>query len=128
MSKENAKTPAKQTQTPDAPQFEVVRKVTLPVLKKEDGKEIYVQFTSPIYRGKELKGKNSDKMEPADLAQIIDLTTGEEMTLICNAVLKGTLEEEYPNEEYVGKQFAILQSKVPGKRYKNYTIKEIKLK
>jgi len=124
MSKNETK--ATETAAP-APKFKVVKNVTLPILKKEDGKEIFVQATGPIYRGKEIKATGDKKMEPADLMPVVDLTTGEEMLLIANAVLKGTLEEEYPDNGYVGKSFSILQTKVPGKRYKNFTIKEIEL-
>ena len=108
--------------------YKSVKKVTLPILKKADGIAVFVEFTGPIFTGKELKGNGKDdQMEPAELANILNLETGEEMQIICNTVLKGTLEEEYPDQGYVGRKFRILQAKVEGKRYKNYTIEEIEV-
>ena len=66
-------------------------------------------------------------MEPAMLANIVNLSTGEEMQTICNKVMESTLNEEYPDAGYVGKSFLIEQRSVPGKRYKNYRVAEIEI-
>lgn len=127
-TKKAAKSTTAEKETKPAFEYKSVRKITLPLLKKEDGVAIFVAIMGPIFKGKEVKGTgDAAKMAPADLANILNLETGEEMQMICNAVLKSTLEEEYPGEGYVGKQFRILQSKVEGKRYKNYTVEEIEV-
>jgi len=103
----------------------VVKQVTLPILKKVDDVTAYVAITGKIFTGKQVSGKDAEKMEPAQLANVVNLETGEECQIICNSVLKSTLEENYENASYVGKAFAITQYKVAGKRYKNYKISEI---
>lgn len=109
--------------------FDVVKNVTLPLLKQQDDTTVYIQITGEIFTGKEMKGSgDKQKMEPADLMNIVDLETGEEMQMIANAVLKSTLEEEYPEAAYVGKQFAITRNSVEGKRYKTYKVQEIRVK
>jgi len=107
----------------------VVRQVTLPLIKKADGVPLYVKFDSAIFTGKEIKGTGEKaKMEPARLANVTNLETGELGQIICNKVLEGTLTEEYPDNGYVNKGFAITQhGKASGKRYHTYTIAEIEV-
>lgn len=108
--------------------FKVVKNVTLPLLKQSDDTTVYVRIDSAIFKGKEIKGTGeAAKMEPADLMNVTELESGEQMQMIANAVLKGNLEEEYPEEGYVGKCFAVTRMKVEGKRYKNYSIQEIEV-
>ena len=119
---------AKEPKQPDKPKGftpKVVKQVTLPILKKADNETVYIAVLGPIFQGKQVSGKDAEKMEPAQLMNCCNLETGEECQIICNAVLKSTLEENYPDEGYVGKAFSIMQYKVEGKRYKNYKIAEI---
>ena len=83
-------------------------------------------YTTSHLRPSELYCENA-KMEPAMLANIVNLSTGEEMQTICNKVMESTLNEEYPDAGYVGKSFLIEQRSVPGKRYKNYRVAEIEI-
>ena len=65
-------------------------------------------------------------MEPAHLAPVINLETGEENLLIVAAVVKGNFDEHYPKNAYVGKAFELVKlGKREGKRYFDYSIKEI---
>ena len=105
----------------------VLKVITLPILKKVDGVAVYVKILGEIFTGKEMKGKDSGDMAAAELVNVIDLETGEPMQMICNAVLKSTLEENYPDGGYVGLGFSIEQMKVEGKRYKNYRINQIEV-
>lgn len=106
--------------------FKVKKALTLPVLKLKPGEEVYVQFTTPMYVGKDTgQVMNGKKMDPATIAKVIDLTTGEMHTLICATVLQKEINENYPGDEYVGKAFAITLTKVPEKKYNLYTILEI---
>lgn len=105
---------------------EVAKVVTLPLFKWTVGVELCFSADSPIFKGKEIKGVgDAAKMEPADLMNVTNLETGEQGQIIVGAVLKGIMEETYPDAEYVGKRFAVTQSKVDGKRYKAYQVLEL---
>lgn len=104
----------------------VKRRVTLPLSKWIVGQAKYVRFEGKIFKGKEIKGtKGGVKMEPADLANVIDLATGEMVQIICGTVLQGNLTEAYPDHSYVGRCYEIVQHSVANKRYKDYSITEI---
>lgn len=118
--------------------FTVKSLVTLPLWKWADGIEKAFKIVSPIRIGKALSDrrakvddsddagtKRGPNMEPAHVAQVVNLETGELCTLIFGAVLKGTLEDSYPSDSYVGKCFVSTQSKIEGKRYKGYSLAEI---
>ena len=117
-------------------QFEVTKSVTRPVLKYDADKPVYVTFQGPITKAKPLSKGRSQKdkdgnvieQEPPYVADVLNLSTKTDSTLICNAVLKSSIEEEYGNESYVGKSFRIIKSKLEGRRYFNFDIAEIKLK
>lgn len=106
--------------------FKVVKQVTRPLLKHPDNSTVYVRILSAIYQGKEIKGS---KMAPAEIVDVNDLTrpgSNVEFQYIVSAVLKGVLTEEYPNNSYVGKSFAIVAyPKEDGKRYRNFGIAEL---
>jgi hypothetical protein len=106
--------------------YSVIKKVTLPLSKWVVDQEKLLTITSEIFTGKEIKGDK--KMEPAELFNAIDLETGEEVQVIVGAVLKGILNDEYPNNGYVGKSFAIIQHNAQGKKYKTYSVLEIDVK
>lgn len=113
----------------DPKAVKVKKVVTLPFISPQVGKPLYLTFTGPIYKGKELKGTGEKaKMEPADLAPVVNLETGEDAILICAALVKGNLSETYEKESYVGKSFMV--EKLPkreGKRYFDFSIKEIEV-
>lgn len=107
----------------------VLKNVTLPIIKHELDVPVYIQITGEMFEGKELKGTGDKaKMEPATLCHAINLETGEEGQYILNAVVKGNLDEHYPNGNYVGKGFAITKhEKREGKRYNDFSIQEIEV-
>lgn len=121
-------------------QFEVVKHVTLPLLKNpEDGTPIFVTFTGPIFKAKEVAGgrapkKNADgspaaAMAPPELAQVTDLARNAPAQIIVNSVMGSELRETYPNDAYVGKSFQIKKFKpTGGKRYALFEILEIRVK
>lgn len=116
--------------TPTPPAFTPKRKklLTRPVLKFVMDETRYIKFEGPIYLGKEMKQKAGDdkKKEPAHLADVIDLPTGELAQIIVNAVPMSVLEENYPDKAYVGKCFAITrQKRQPGKQYDPFKVEEI---
>ncbi len=113
-----------------APAFAPKRKklLTRPVLKFVTDQARYVKIEGKIYIGKEMKQKAGDdkKKEPAHLADVIDLSTGELAQIIVNAVPLSVLNENYPNDAYVGLCFAITrQSRQPGKQYDSFKVEEI---
>lgn len=101
--------------------------LTRPVLKFVTDKARYVKIEGAIYIGKEMKQKDGDKKkEPAHLADVIDLESGELAQIIVNAVPLSVLNENYPNDTYVGKCFSITrQSRQPGKQYDSFKVEEI---
>lgn len=104
----------------------VVKKLVRNVLRMEQDKPVYFQVTGEVYKGKENPEKPSDK--PADLCNVIDLTTGEEMTVIVPAILLSIWNEVYPEGDYVGKWFKVTKGEKPkGKRYFKYSVDEIEV-
>jgi hypothetical protein len=101
--------------------------LTRPVLKFVTDEPRFVKFEGAIYVGKEMKAKGDDKKkEPAHLADVIDLETGELAQIIVNAVPMSVLQESYPGDTYVGKCFSIMrQSRQPGKQYDPFKVEEI---
>jgi hypothetical protein len=109
-------------------QFKRVKNLTLDVLKFVELEPRHVKITGPIHLGKEQKtGKDDDKKrEPAHLAPCINLDDGSECQIIVSAVVLSTLQDEYPNDGYVGKCFAITKkARVAGKQYFPYGVEEI---
>ena len=107
----------------------IVKNVTLPVLRQHDGVPIAVQFDSEIKQAVKLANDDSER-QPPKIANVIDLQTGELCTLICNAARVSALERMYPDEKYVGKQFAMVSRKRPHKgerTIREYAIREIEV-
>lgn len=96
------------------------------LLRHADGQTVFVTIMGPTFEGKEIKGST---MAKATLVNVTEVTTGQEMQYIVNAVLQGLWDDEYPKNAYVGKSFAIYkQGKAPGKRYSNISLSEITVK
>lgn len=109
-------------------QFQVVKNVTLSVFKLAAGVQRVFLFKTAMEVGKATAVKKGDKvMEPAVVATVIDLETGEEGTLICATVLRSEINAQYSGESYVGRAFAIKFYKVPEKTYNLYEIIEVKV-
>lgn len=112
--------------------FKRTKRVTLPIIKLTPNEPRYLQIIGAIFVGKEIAGQKGDKdgkkREPASLANVVDLETGEEGQIVLNKVLKSTLTEEYPEDGYVGKQFEIVKlAKKDGKDYHPFSITEIEV-
>jgi hypothetical protein len=102
--------------------FKVKRSVTLPLFKFQEGVERYLHVDGAMYEAKPLK-----KLTPAQAAKkppilmhVTDMLTGEEGQIIVNTVLADILKDEYPEEGYVGKSFAITRHPIDTSRDKNY--------
>ena len=106
---------------------EVKNRVTVPLSKWVYDVPKYVKFEGAIFRGKEMKNtQNGAKMEPADLAFVVDLVTKMHVQIIVATVLRVNLKEAYPQDGYIGKCFMLVQKpKAANKRYSEYEITEI---
>ncbi len=111
------------------PSFKVKKLITLPLLKFQIDEPIFVKFEEPMFIGKEIKGTGDKaKMEPATLANVINLETGEPCQIILATVLKSILTENYENNAYVGCAFQITKGKkASGKSYNPYSVAELEL-
>lgn len=104
--------------------------LTRPVFKWVVGQTLHCLIESAMHVGKEIKSRTADpeakKKEPATLCNVINLATGEPGQIIANAIIKSTLDEEYPGNTYVGKCFSITkQARQEGKQYDKFAIEEI---
>lgn len=108
-------------------EFKRKKLLTVPVLKFKEGETRYVKITEVMHVGKPQKAKEGEKAkEPATLASCINLEDGAVCQIIVSAVVKSVLSEEYPNDGYVGKCFAITkQGRNPGKQYNQFDIEEV---
>ena len=106
----------------------IIRVVTKPLFKMAQGVTRYFKFDSAMFVGKEIKESGSvSKKEPATLAYVTDLETGEQGQFIVSAVLKSIMAEDYAGDAYVGKSFAIRQQRIPGKAYNGIDLAEIEV-
>lgn len=107
----------------------VMRIVTVPTLTPKAGTTYFLKFLSAAAESKvRQKDKDGKDQQPAHIAQVVMLETGEARTLIVNAVLLSILGEEYPSNSYVGKGFQIeAHNAKDGKRYKGFSVAELDL-
>ncbi|MGH9780176.1 MAG: hypothetical protein ACRD33_00020 [Candidatus Acidiferrales bacterium] len=103
------------------------RKLTLPVVRFETDKPQYVVIVGRMHVGRSLKGTgDKSRMEPATLAECVDIESGELKLLICSAMVKSVLDENYPDDSYVGVGFQIVKhNKRDGKGYFDYSVDEV---
>src|SRR5216684_5393072 len=108
-------------------QFKRVKNLTLDLLKFVENQPRHVKITGAIHLGKDQKtDKEGKKREPAHLAPCINLDDGAECQIIVAAVVLSVLNDEYPNEAYIGRCFEIVKkNRVEGKQYFPYGVEEI---
>ena len=123
---------AKATESNKPVAFKRMAPVTLPTLKQEDGKSIFVRFDSRMLTKPKTKGGvplNDESGNPATIttATVVDISTGEMATIVIGAMLKSVLNDyKGGGEAYVGRCFEITKDKAkPGKRSKEYAVYEI---
>src|SRR5215469_10751905 len=133
------------TTLPEMMQFEIVKHITLPFFIIPNDTPVYIKFSTAIAKDTSSfservtrRRKAADdtttapkKDEAMDIANIVNLQTGEEMRLVAHQVLSSTLNEAYPENGYVNKLFKIVKSEKKGGRggkYFAFDIAEIRLK
>lgn len=117
------------------PKFKVKKLVTLPYLKMTEGNTYLLKFLTPLSLAKVLKNAPKDAdgkdKKPPHIANCVDLETGELVQIIGGASLCGIMEDEYPNNAYVGKCFQIEPGKKRtaknGNNFTPYTVAEIEI-
>lgn len=114
-------------------EFRKTRTITYPFLKWTLDEPKYLRFQGPMFTGKVTAATGSEEaMKPATLAIVVDLATGEEAQVVLGKVLQSLLNENYPDNAYVGRNFEIIQRqplKADGspKRYKTYDLAEVEV-
>ena len=119
----------------------VKRIVTLPLLKFVKGQPEYVKILDKIFTGKTIKNdiqKDKDgnvlpPKAPPEMANVVNLKTGELAQIMLGKVLCGILEEDYPSSDpaksYVGRAFALTLTESErgrnGGNYNTYQVAEI---
>jgi len=121
----------------DPKNIKVLKNVTLPQLKWKDEVPFYITIKGTIFKAKETtkgrarpatEGAVTAPVQPPELVEVLDLTTGELAHLITGTVLAIELRDTYPNDSYVGHSFMITKHKIEGnKRYSTYSIQEIEV-
>lgn len=112
-------------------EFKRKRLLTRPVLKMEQDKTRYVKIECAMFVGKDIEKNrptdpNKPKKEPATICNVINLEDGTLAQIIMNAVVKSVFTDEYKEDSYVGKCFAITKrGRQPGKQYNPFDIEEI---
>lgn len=122
-------------------QYEVVKHVTLPLLKiPEDGSPVYISVDEAIIQAEKIETTRrartvdpgeAPKVEkaPPELMRVTNLETRQPMQMIANAVLASQLRKTYPSDGYVGKMFQIRRFKIAtGKLYATFEILEVRPK
>ena len=108
------------------PGLEIARRVTVPLKLIQTGEEAYLRIEGELSGGEESHArKGFDKA--MTVCPVIDLLTGESVTLIVSSVLESALKR-VPGG-YVGKSFYVMQGpKMPGKRYHQVEVFELRPK
>lgn len=101
--------------------FKKTKLIALPLFRMIANKQIFVLVDAPMYLGK----KVDPKKEAATLMRVTDLETGEEGQIIIGKVLHDLIGENYPDDSYVGKKFAIVMRQRADKKYNTYDLSEI---
>lgn len=94
--------------------------LTIPALSLKENEPRILRFDSLMKIGKVMKAQEGKKqMEPATIASVTDMNTGEIFELIVPAVLQSVLHENFPNDDYVGRVFELeALPKREGKQYR----------
>lgn len=114
--------------------FKIKRTITVPSLAiKNVGQGYALKFDSAMrvstISQKAGTGKDGQtkQMEPATIANVTDVQTGEQYIYLVATVVKSNLENNYADESYVGKVFWICNKgkRKESQRYSDFEIQEI---
>jgi hypothetical protein len=115
----------------------VKKQVTLPTLKHDSGQTVLVRITDPFVSETSVEKKTVkvagvdteiEEEKTLHIARVTELQSGENFTYVLNAITHDNIVGAYPNDDYVGKCFAIQKlGTVQGKRYKDVKVVEIEV-
>jgi len=107
--------------------FTLKRRVTMPLLSwKEIGKPITFKSIDKYEFTAEKKTKKGETLPSVPMMPVIDLQTGQEARLIVGALMLGLFEDDYKDNSYVGKSFALINhGKADKKRFNDIELVEI---
>lgn len=110
------------------PKFVVKKHVTLPLFKFGADPR-YFRIDGEIFVGKDVnEGPGKAKKEPPHMVRVTDLETGEPGEIIVGAVLLGILNENFPDNSYVGKNLSIQKFSPEGvRKYSLWKVAEVEL-
>jgi hypothetical protein len=96
--------------------------------KWTDGEEKVFTILGPIRAGRVVDNPRNGIAKAPDILSVRDAADGNDKEILVGQVLKSTLVENYPDDDYVGRTFACTQSAPPaGKRYKQMTVNEVEV-
>lgn len=118
---------AKAPDTASAPKFRRARQVTVPTIKLENEKSLFLRFEKPMtVSTNQRKNANGEAEKPATVASVYNLETEQYAQIVVPEVLKSNLSTHYPNDSYVGKSFEIIpHGQSAGKRYRTFDMFEL---
>lgn len=103
----------------------VAKKVTGNTITTKVGVPLLLTILEPMHKSTFKKPEDTDY---ATICSVGDCMTGEQNTLLVPTVVAKNLNEQYPDNGYVGKVFAIVRTmQRPGKRYFDHDVTEITL-
>jgi len=106
--------------------FRRSKTVAVPIRKIEDNQTVYVRIESPIEE-RSFVDPQTGEPQKMSLCKIFDLEDGTTSEIAVGKVLGNQLEEHYPENGYVGRNFEIKKIKIPNKRWKNWEIYELEV-
>jgi hypothetical protein len=108
--------------------FKLKKIITVPSLvMKVPEQQFVLRFDTAITVSKVIDPKKPDE-KPASVATVTDMETCAQYIFLVPAVVKANLEQEFPEESYVGKIFLIKNlGQNVGKRYVNFGIAEVEV-
>lgn len=122
----------------DPSKVRIKKQVTVPLLKPAQEKPVFVTVVQAIYTStREIDDPRFKKMENPDMLLVTDLSDGMRKEIICGAVLRRSLEEEYDDDGYVGLSFMLVKHRKQVKiaedgaesaaQYHTWTVAEIEV-
>lgn len=121
----------------DASQYATVNVTKEFFVIPENGEPMFLKFQTPFQPDASIEvrtrrtkeGENTADKKPMEIADVVNLATGEEGRLIGNEVIKSQLRSKYPDEGYVNRMFQISQGQQKtgrgGNKYRSFKIIEL---
>ncbi len=109
--------------------YKAKKQVTLPSLSMKEGQTFALRFDTAMRVSEVMDKKTEGKKprDPATIANVTDVATGEQYIFIVPSVVKSNLERDYKDESYVGCVFQITHKgkRKESQRYFDFAITEL---